>query len=166
MAVLQSPPFNLVFDQIVIVRASASSAVGFGTVSTTNTMGAKIKTTPLAITNLVVASQSDRSITLRWDAMLAPASGNSDVLGYNIFWDMGSGNAASVELANVSSSTYTTSQVVTGRIYQLKVRARNLYGYGPFSEIVPSSAISVPQKSSTPIVSKDPTNSTRLKVSW
>jgi hypothetical protein len=109
MAALQNSPFNLVFDQIVIVRASACSAVGCGTVSLSNTMGAKIRSTPLAITNLVVASQSDSSIGLRWDAMVAPASGNSAILGYNVFWDIGSGNGPTVELENITTNSYSTS---------------------------------------------------------
>lgn len=128
----------------MIVRASAGSIVGFGTVSSSNTMGAKIRSTPLSVTNLIVASKSDSSISLSWDSQTSPANGNSDILGYNVFWDAGSAASASIELANVTSNSYSTSSVVTGKTYKFKVRSRNFYGYGPFSDIIPTSAISVP----------------------
>lgn len=93
---------------------------------------------------MVVASHSDSSITLSWDAQVAPANGNIDILAYNIFWDNGSGGNPSSELANTTNNNFTTQNLVTGKTYRFVVRSRNLYGYGPFSAVAVSLAISVP----------------------
>ena len=46
MSTLTSAPYGYLFDQLVVVRASATNARGTGSTSTPNSSGAKIRSVP------------------------------------------------------------------------------------------------------------------------
>lgn len=69
---------------------------------------------------------------MNWIALTGTATGNSDILSYDLYWDNASGTS-SIELVNSLVTTYTVSGVSGGSTYKFKVRARNVYGYGSFS---------------------------------
>lgn len=83
MSTLIATPFNLVLDSLVKVRVSAVNAAGSGTVSSTNTIGARIRTIP-ATMNLPQrgALTSTTRIQVTWSALTAPTTGNSAILSY------------------------------------------------------------------------------------
>jgi len=72
-------------------------------------------------------------------ATLVPgvATGNSDILSYDLYWDSGSSGAgATIEVIDAQTTTYTIVGLIPSRSYTFKARARNIYGYGPFSNSV------------------------------
>lgn len=155
--------FGYSFDQTVYVKASAYNSYGFGTTSSANTSGAKIRKVPdqMAQPSLNVFS-TDTTIILYWSSVSGSSAGNSDVLSYNLYWDAGSGTA-NIELTDTLVTSYTIYGVTGGQPYIFKLRARNIYGYGDFSNTLTISPSDVPGKMDMPTVELSGTD---VKVSW
>jgi hypothetical protein len=99
MSTLTSTPYSLTFDTLIQVRIAAHNALGFGTNSTVNTAGAKIRSVPDQMDPPTIYSYSDTSIVVSWTALTAlttPDNGNSDVTYYELYWDNGSGTTPSI----------------------------------------------------------------------
>jgi len=84
-----------------------------------------------------------------WDALSAPDNGDSDVISYELVWDEGSLGATWTSLVGlVTRSTdleYTVGTgITTGDTYQFKLRAENIYGWGPYSTAVSIIASDIP----------------------
>jgi hypothetical protein len=62
MSTLTSAPYGYLFDQVVVVRASATNARGTGTVSTPNSIGAKIRRVPDMMSTPTQGPSSDTDI--------------------------------------------------------------------------------------------------------
>lgn len=62
-------------------------------------------------------------------------TGNSEILGYNIWWDANTG-VTNISLTETIMTNYTVNGLIAGYSYMFKIRAFNIYGYGPFSEII------------------------------
>jgi len=140
-------PFDLAFDDYVIVRVQAHNAHGYGTVSPDSSGGAQIRQVPDKITDLAISDYSETHITLTWGALSAPANGNSDVLSYELYWDAGAAVTPNVQLINSLVTTYTVSGGLTAdTTYQFMVRAINIYGEGTWSDIEDTKTIDVPGK--------------------
>lgn len=75
-----------------------------------------------------------------WNALTgASNTGNSPILSYNLYWDNGSthntpGNINFYQVTDSNVLSYIVLGVGGGIPYRFKVRARNIYGYGDFSE--------------------------------
>ena len=62
--------------------------------------------------------------------------------------------------------SYTTTQsIVSGRVYRFQVRARNVYGWGPFSNYYSVTAATTPNTMIAPVTSID-SASGNLVISW
>jgi len=75
-------------------------------------------------------------------------TGGSGILSYNVQWDTGTDGRFWSNLAGFASNylanEYTaTSSIVAGRTYLIKVRARNYWGYGEFSDLLTIKASTV-----------------------
>lgn len=94
---------------------------------------------------------------------IAPVSdGSSTVLSYNLQWDQGT---QGTQWANLTGHTIDsilfkyqiTSNVYAGDFYQIRVRAKNVWGWGQFSPILTIKAATRPAKMATkPVTSIDP----------
>jgi len=76
-------------------------------------------------------------------------TGSSPILAYNLWWDSNSGTV-NIDLYESLATSYTVSGLVPGALYQFKVRAKNIYGYGPFSDVVTLQPDAVPDTMNTP----------------
>lgn len=83
----------------------------------------------------VLANRTKTTISITWSALTGTASGDSTILSYNLYWDNGSGTT-SIQLTDSLTTSWTVSGVVSGQSYKFKVRARNIYGYGSFSNAI------------------------------
>jgi len=67
-------------------------------------------------------------------------NGGSAILSYNLQWNAGSGevnvNLAGYSTAYLHSFLTVTSGVTAGALYNFRYRARNVYGWGEFSDQV------------------------------
>jgi len=66
MRVLTTSPYNLVFNQLVIVRVTAINNYGPSISSVLNTYGARIRSVPIKMPSISVVSFSDTSVELAW----------------------------------------------------------------------------------------------------
>lgn len=130
--------FGLTFDQLVVFRVSASNMMGQGPWSLSNTSGAKTRQVPAQMQSVTKGSESTASsLQINWVGLYTPEeTGNSEILGFQLFWDANSGSA-NIKLfeAQPNEFTYSVHSLVAGLEYQFKVRAENIYGYGDFSEL-------------------------------
>lgn len=68
-------------------------------------------------------------------------TGGTTIISYNVQWDSGSNGAFWSNLAGFSSNylatSYTaTSAIIAGTTYRIRIRAKNYWGYGPFSNVL------------------------------
>ncbi len=90
--VLTTSPYNYLFDSLVKVRISAKNSLGYGTTSTPNTNGARIRTVPKAPSvPYLGAGSNDVQLFVQWDSLTGTDTGNSEILSYNLYGDNGSG---------------------------------------------------------------------------
>ena len=112
---------------------------------------------------VVDPASTDTQIVLTWPTLSgALATGNSPIISYNLYWDAGTGTP-NIELTDSLITSFTVLSVVGGTNYQFKVRARNIYGYGDFSNVLIASPSDVPDKMSIPTVELSLTD---VKFTW
>lgn len=101
-------------------------------------------------------------MTIRWVAINAPATGNSPITSYNLYWDNGLGEIT-IELADSLITEYSLTGLTGGVFYKFQVRAKNIYGYGERSDIAEIEASDVPDV--MPIIETS-IEGTRFKFTW
>ena len=84
--------------------------------------------------------------------LAAPRNGDSDILGYHGMWKLKSATVwldmnLEDRLFNGDTTLSVYDGLVEGQTYSFRVRARNAYGFGPFSETTHIKASSWPAKS-------------------
>ena len=169
MSTLTAAPYNYVFDAVVYVRVSAKNVYGFGVVSPASaSTGAKIRVVPAQMAAPTEdASSTDVTVTMNWIALSGSNAGNSDVIAYSLYWDNGvTTGTADTELTDALVTSFTVNGVTGGLAYRFRVRARNIYGYGPYSvetTVVPDDA---PGKADIPTVALDTVDPTAVTVTW
>lgn len=102
--------------------------------------------------------------------MVSPSDGYSTILSYHLQWDAGSNGATFTDLIGNSidslALTYTvSSSVVAGTLYQFRVRAKNYWGWGPYSNAVSIKASSSPTQMNAVTTTIDSTTG-GLKIVW
>ena len=83
-------------------------------------------------------------------------------------WDAGTGTFVDLVGNSIDSLalTYTvSSSVVAGTLYQFRVRAKNYWGWGPYSTAVSIKASSAPDQMSEVTTTIDPATG-GLKIAW
>jgi len=130
MSVLLAAPYNLNFDALVVVRATAKNSYGFAlNPSVANSIGARIRVSPSQMAAPTIVLQTDTTIKVKWVELIGTQTGNSPILSYNLYWDNASGTTV-YELLDALVTEFTVTGLTGGQNYSFKVRARNVYGYG------------------------------------
>jgi len=157
METLLGAPYNYAFNELVKVRVSAANFYLFGELSPeSESTGARIRVIPIKMAPPTADPLStDVTLIINWVALSGADAGNSPVQGYSLLWDAGNSTKTDEEfgeLENKLVTSFTVNGVTGGLTYRFKVRARNIYGYGPASDstvVVPRDA---PGKTATPTV--------------
>jgi len=157
------------FDQVVFVRVSSTSE--YGTSDPLSIIdGAKSRSVPNQVSNLVINPYSDTSITITWTALTGSTTGNSAITAYAIYWNDGvtADNADKlVTEALLSPTTYTFTNIDGGKTYKFAVKAKNIYGYGTLSSEAQIDAIDVPAKMAIPTVALSAVSPfTSVVITW
>ena len=128
--------YGLAFDDIVYVRVSAANYMGQGAWSQANSGGARIRVIPGQMSTVVKdVTSTATSLVLKWSSLIYDTeTGNSEILAYNVWWDSKSGTV-NIDLFEGLALTHIVSGLVPGNEYKFAIRARNIYGYGPYSDI-------------------------------
>lgn len=144
--------------------------LGFGTASLISSSVNLVKTLPHkpAQSPSRGDTTSPAQIEVLWGTLDGPNNnGGSEILSYNLRWDSGSG----VEVDLVGYSTpylhnylTVTSGVTAGGLYVFRYRAKNMYGWGPFSEPVTLKAARQPEQITPPPVTV--IENSYVKITW
>jgi hypothetical protein len=153
MAELTTVPFELQFDQLVQVRATATNAYGAALLaSEPNLEGARIRQVPSQMLTPYEVLSTDTTIQIGWS--LLEDNGNSEILSYNLYWDDGTG-VTDIELVDSLITEFRVTGLQGGVNYRFKVRALNIYGYGDFSDEYSLEASDLPGRPEIPTVTLD-----------
>ena len=138
MSVFTAAPYSLSIDNVIKGKVSATNNKGTSALSTLNSTGALVQKVPQIAPTIQSGSlTSMNQIQLEWfNLTLNSQNGGSPIIEYKIFWDNGVGNDVFSELVTITNLTtlkYTKTGVVEGLVYQFKIQAKNIYGYGPLS---------------------------------
>jgi hypothetical protein len=111
---------------------------------------------------------STTQIEVEWDALVAPDNGGSAISSYQLLWDAGSGGTPTTPVVGLVSDFLATSYAVSvagsaGASYQFRLSAKNIYGWGVYSEIVAIVASSAPSQMQVVTTSVVGTN---VRIQW
>jgi hypothetical protein len=151
MTTLRSAPHSLPFDALVAVRLAARNSYGWGATSAENTGGARIRVEPSQMAAPVAAALTEAQISLQWSALAPPDDGNSAITSYIVYWDNGGGTVV-YPLLDALQTTVTVPGLTGGTTYRFQVRARNIYGLGPWSPELAVLASDLPDAVALPTV--------------
>jgi len=127
-----------------------------------------MQTVPLAPASppsRVDASTSGTTLTVSFDPLSDPANGGAAILSYDLQIDDGGGFA---EVAGLSSDSlltqHTISSLMNGNTYDLKYRAKNVHGWGPYSAVSSILLASVPDQITPAATTAN--NGVNVDVAW
>lgn len=128
-----------------MVTIQAHNAYGYSAVSSPHTSSVTVQTEPSQVLNLQPGSATDESlIQVSWSALTGSQTGGSSILEYIVEWGSGFSLSASTQ----STSLTTSTGITAGTTYTVRVRARNKWGYGPYSSTVQLKAAVAPSQMS------------------
>lgn len=164
MAKLRSS-YLLAYPDIMKVQVSAFNLYGWGPVSNTNTVGATVFDVPVQMAAPTRGAETQTTtIQVNWTPLtLIDSIRALTVLSYNLQWDEGTNGVTWTNLVGFSIDTrQTTFTAVTGitggSVYKFRVRAKNLYGWGDFSQEVAITASQQPDPVATITTENDGTD--------
>ena len=110
----------------------------------------------------------DSQMHIKWAGLINDETGGSVVLSYHLQWDRGSNGVVWYDLIGhdtiYDSEQYTfTEDVIGGIEYKFRVRARNKWGYGEWSELLSTIAANSPSQMDMVMTEVSGTN---IKVTW
>lgn len=113
---------------------------------------------------------STTMIQVHWDTISSPQDGDSDVTSYSLEWDVGSdGETWATEIGYLSNSLLTTysltDNIIIGQSYQFRLRAKNIWGWGAYSQIETIKAASKPSQMDAPATSVEAVSGDFV-ISW
>jgi hypothetical protein len=148
MSSLRAAPFELVLGDLVVATVTATNEIGTSAPSTPNTEGAVVKTEPAKPDQVTRVDEGTSDLQISVDLPL-PGDGGSALTSIALYWDAGSGGASWTALVgesadSLASSFVVTSGVVRGGQHAFKHRAKNIFGWGEYSDEVSIKAATRP----------------------
>lgn len=142
MTTLAASPYSLTYGTDIKAKVSATNAVGTSGTSGQSTSFTQLETVPVTMGAVSSGSSTDDTqIEVSWSALSTDAdTGGSAITSYQIQWDSGTAGVTYTTLQGLSPYSTLTSYTVNsgltgGQDYKFRVRARNLYGWGPYSSV-------------------------------
>ena len=128
MSVLTQSPYNLVFDQQIVVRVSQRNAYGFKTPPTLNSgSDTRIRQIPSKMLPVVIESFTDTQVTVSWTSLTGIDTGNSEIIAYQLYYDNSLGTP-NIKIYESLLNQLTINGLEGGKTYRFVVRAKNIYG--------------------------------------
>lgn len=124
------------------MRVQALNTNDWSELSEFNTFGAIIQTIPYQMEKPTRNYETWTNLLwVDWVALSGDSTGSAEIDSYNLQWDAGTDGASWSDLIGfdpfeVTLSGQFTDGVVEGTYYQMRVRAHNVHGWGPFSEVL------------------------------
>ena len=118
------------------------------------------------------SATTSKHIVVDWVASTSLNNGGATATSYNLMWDAGSSGVSWFNLIGADSQgPFTGIQfiastgIIMGQDYQFKVRAQNMWGWGPFSDPSTIRASEPPATMIAPVTSIDSATG-GLRISW
>jgi len=119
----------------------ALNSRGWSDWSPDNTIGERIKTEPrfMSLPQRDDTLTNTKKIVVWWDPIQSPEDGNSPALSYSLEYDAGTNRQEWETLTgyladSLAISMEVTAKIIRGNTYVFKLRARNIWGWGVYSE--------------------------------
>lgn len=88
----------------------------------------------------------------------------ADAISYSVEWDQGTSTWVTLNAADSLLLSYTVTGIASSSIsYQFRYRAKNVFGYGPYSDVASILAIAIPDQMPAPIVTN---NGVNVQITW
>ena len=174
MATLISAPYSLAQGADVIVQVQAGNSIGTSALSLLNTDYANIALVevvpqkPPGSPRRDQALSSDSLLQVEFDALSSPEHGGAEILSYHLQYDDASGGAIWTDLLGypvdeLDLSFGVVDSIDVGETYLFRYRARNVHGWGEFSDNLEFIAASIPDVPTTVVTSNEGTD---IKIVW
>jgi hypothetical protein len=164
IGILTNAPFDLTWGSEIVVSISATNRIGESLY--TEGGGAFIVSRPdrpIFVSNLPETTDSTQ-IGITWQQGVS--DGGEPVIDYKIMYALEGASTFTMLVEDVTETQYITQAVQAKETYQLKVQARNQFGFSFDSETIKITAATAPK---APIeVEIDPAESTMdfIKLKW
>jgi hypothetical protein len=111
-----------------------------------------------------------QKLVVDWIALEIPENGYSTILSYNLVWDAGSNGQHWTNLIGYETDTLVKRyQVATGlepgNWYQLKVKAKNAFGWSDYSDVLEIKAATWPE-AGTAVTTQVDEVSGDIQITW
>ena len=136
-----SETFNKDYADLVQFRVAAFNVNGWSENSEPNTVGARVLTVPrfmhIATRKL---GTGHAAILIEWNRLTTTEEmGGSAIVSYGLQYRDNSESAEWIDLIGYQSNNLLTDfildAVTPGQIYQFRMQAKNIYGWGVYSEV-------------------------------
>ena len=147
VSVLVAEPYNLVYGSHIYAKVTATNAYGTSDESEQGN-GARIYSVPstVVVSNYVPGTSATK-VTIQWTEPVD--KGGAEVDDYQIYYALPAEEFA-VLASGVTSREYIAYPLTTGLEYRFKVRARNIQGFGDFSDAVTILTAQIPDTPDVP----------------
>jgi len=154
--------YDYALQEMPLFKVRAYNERGWSDYSDPNTEAALIQTEPDAMAPVTRnAATVEAEIIIDWVALANPEDGYATIAAYNLQWDKGTGGFQWYDLYGVVPTATLlqfslTTEIVNGGVYQFKVRAANIHGWGEFSPVTTIKAAKIPEQVISVVTSIDP----------
>lgn len=158
---LRASPFGLTYDTLVRARVLARNERGWSIASDPNTVGAQVEVEPSAVPAPTRGSATGPTqLEVNWSSLTTPDDGSSAVLSYHLQYDDGTAAVTWTDVIGLTPDSLATtvivsSGVISGTEYGFRVRARNIFGWGPYSVVTYIQAAREPDVPIAPVTTVD-----------
>ncbi len=171
MLVFRLSPFYLIQNELIVAKVRAYNEKGWGPYNNENTNGLRVITEPHTMNTPQRASQTGPTqIEVSWSSLSTPNDGGSEVKSYHLQYDNGTSATTWLDVVGLTPDSLLTSytvstDILTGEEYAFRVRARNIFGWGPYSLVAYIKAAREPAAPAAPTTSVDPVTG-GIAISW
>jgi hypothetical protein len=128
--ILREEPLNLVYNDLVVVKVLATNKVGSGTYCEPNIEGVLVQTEPITPPEAPsVIEYGEYTIKLTIEILTDDQTGGSEILNYDVVWDMGTNGVSwetfslVEEVSGDSTIPLTITGLTSGDYYLFKYMA-------------------------------------------
>jgi len=170
IASLLVAPYNLVELELIRIQVIAHNPRGWGVASPVNTAGVTAMTVPSQMTAPINGPLTDEYlIDVSWSTLAFPNNGGSDLTSFDLEYDNGTAGFIWYSLQGIHPESLNlwykiSTGVIPGRTYLFMVRAKNAFGWGPFSSTTTIKAATKPSQMVAPTTAIDVSG--KLRISW
>ena len=161
MHALRTSPFGLAYGDLIQAKVLAANERGWSSASPANTDGAHVEVEPSAVVAVARGILTGPTqLDVYWTALNLYDAGGSPVLSYHLQYDNNTAATTWLDVVGLAPDSMLLTVIVStnvqsGAMYGFRVRARNIFGWGPYSQVTYIQAAREPDQPVPPTTSID-----------